>query len=85
MELKLNAQERMRISTDQGGNFIDVNCLKYESGIVVDSYPRFHYIEMRQKENQIRTFYFNNKSAKKLLNLGWWGDAEVIFAINNVV
>ena len=76
--------DRVRITTDQGNNFIDVNGLEWEMGIRVDGYPHFHYIEIREKEGQIATFYFRNKRAKQDMILEWWQDAEVVFSRNNV-
>ena len=76
--------DKVRITTDQGNNFIDVNGLEWEMGMRVDGFPHFHYIEIREKEGQIATFYFRNKRTKQVMNLEWWQDAEVVFAKNLV-
>ena len=88
MEINLNQNDRFRVKTNRldncGENFIDINGLQWEAGIAVDMYPSFHYIEMRKKERGIRLFLFKNKGAKKDFDLGWWDDAEVIFALNEI-
>lgn len=85
MNIKLNYKDQFRISTNQEQNFLDIRGLDHEAGIAVDSYPRFHYIEIREKLSGIRTFYFQTKRHKREYNFGWWEDAEVVFSRNNVV
>lgn len=83
MEMKLSSGNRFRVLTNVD-NFIDIAGIKDGLGMVVDSYPRFQYMEIRKKEGFLRTFYFNRKSSKKSFDFEWWEDAEVVFAINNV-
>lgn len=84
MELKLYYNSRIRVITDLGNNFLDVNGLQDEVGFAIDAYPYMQYIEMRKKDGFVRTFYFKNKGVKKYIDLGYWEDAEVIFALNEV-
>lgn len=84
VETKLHGTDRFRVSTNQGDNFIDVGGLEWEMGITIDTYPHFHYIEIREKDNQIRMFCFKNKGVKKDLDLGFWSDAKVVFSVNKV-
>jgi hypothetical protein len=84
MNIHMNQGDKARLSCYQGNNFIDVECLEHEQGLVVEAYPYFHYIEVREKERRIRTFYFRNKRAKKDMDLGWWADAEVVWSKNEV-
>jgi hypothetical protein len=84
MELRLHSVDEFRVSTMQGSNFIDVRGLPNEAGIQVNSYPHFHYIEVRRKMGQVATFHFKNKRWKKETDLGWWNDAEVVFSVNEV-
>lgn len=84
MEIKLYHNDRFRVRTGQESNFIDIGGMDWEAGITVDMYPHFHYIELRKKEWQVRLFLFKNKGVKKDIDLGWWSDAEVVYALNNV-
>lgn len=84
MNLELSYDSRIRIQTDLGKNYIDVSGVQDQCGMAVDAYPFLHYIEIRKKNGYIRTFYFKNKGVKKDIDLGYWQDAEVIFALNEV-
>jgi hypothetical protein len=42
-------------------------------------------MEIRRKANQVKTFYFESKRHKKEFDFGYWEDAEVIFAFNEVI
>ena len=84
MELKLNYCDRLRISTDRGENFIDISGMDNENGINVIAYPIATYIEIRKKDGKIATFFFKSKRHKKEANFGFWEDAEIIFALNEV-
>ena len=88
MDIKLNAQESIRIFThDYNGisNFVDVTSLNDQSGLRVTNHSLVHqYIEIRRKSTQIAIFLFPRKSFKKYANLGWWSDAEVVYSINEV-
>lgn len=84
MDLKIQNKDRLRIHCDyKENNFIDIEQVGYES-MCIDMFPRFHYIEIRRKEHMVRTFVFPKKSYKKECDFGWWEDAEVILAINEV-
>jgi hypothetical protein len=85
MELKLTSVDRIQLSTYGGKNFVEVNGMVNEAGIQIIGCPTVHYIEVRKKAGQIATFYFNGKRWKKDTDLGWWADAEVVFALNNVI
>ena len=51
--------------------------------MAIDLFASFQYIEIRKKDEQVRVFTFKRKSDKKDCDFKWWGDAEVILAINN--
>jgi len=84
MEILVRANDKFRLSCDGGNNFIDIHGVNSEMGVLVNGYPRFHYIEIREKEGEIATFYLKKKSIKKDIDFGWWDDAEIIFTKNNV-
>ncbi len=84
MDITIRSSDKVRVQTNCGANFIDINGMEHEQGIRVDAYPHFHYIEIREKGGCLSIFYFSNKRAKKDVNLGWWEDAAVIFSKNEV-
>ena len=88
METKLFSNESIRIDSylfSASLNFIDVKSLKDNIGLRVTNYSLdYQYIEIRRKNSQIALFLFSKKSLKKEVDFGWWGDAEVILAINEV-
>lgn len=84
MELKIHSTDRVRISTDQSKNYIDINGEDWEQAISVDLYDHLHYIELRKKEGLLRLYLFKNKGVKKEIDFGYFKDAEVVFALNNV-
>ena len=83
MELRVRTEEGIRVIGDhKNDNIVDVNGVGYDS-LAIDLYPRFYYIEIRKKEDQIRVFTFPKKSSKKDCDFGWWKDADVILAVND--
>lgn len=86
MNLKLQSNESLRINTGHAGNnFIDVCAEKDQIALTVQALASMQYMEIRKKGGIIKTFYFENKHAKKSFDFGWWEeDAEVIFANNEV-
>ena len=84
MELRIMGDDCLRVVADhKKDNFIDVRAFGYEA-MAIDLFPRFQYIEIRKKQDVVRVFTFLKKSYKKECVFGWWEDAEVILAINNV-
>lgn len=83
MDIKLTPKERCRIhSSFSCDNFIDITS---ENHIIsLEAYPRNHYIEIRKKEGYTRMYFFKKKSYKEGYDFGYWDDAEVVFALNNV-
>ena len=85
MDIKLQREDSFRITADhRGNNFIDVAQVGYES-MAVDLFAHFVYIEIRKKEDRLRVFTFAKKSLKKECDFGWWGNADVVFALNEQV
>lgn len=83
--LRLYPTERIRITADYKDNsFIDVSGHKDELGMSIELYPTMQYIEIRKKGGVLRQFIFEKKGHKKYYDFGYWGDAEVIFSINEV-
>ena len=85
MELRLNSEQRVRITTGSSKkNFIDITSGKWEQALSVSFLCSQTYFEVRKKEGQINSFYFESKRHKKDFDFGWWSDAEVLFANNDV-
>ena len=84
-KLRLNSEERMRITADyKENNFIDVCGHKDELGMSIEFYPTMQYIEIRKKGGVCKQFMFEKKGHKKHYDFGYWEDAEVIFSLNEV-
>ena len=84
MELSLNSNSRVRISTDSGDNWLDVKAGKNEDSLEVSFLVSQQYMEVRSKDGSICSFYFKSKRHKSYHDFGWWDDAEVVFANNQV-
>jgi hypothetical protein len=86
MELKLYSKDKIRLITgSSNNNFIDCVSEHQEAALTVSFLPSQTYMEIRKKANQVKIFYFENKKHKKEFDFGYWEDAEVIFALNEVV
>ena len=86
MELRLRNKESIRINSDhENNNFIDVSGTEFDVATTIDLYPSFHYIEMRKKNGLVRLFLFKKKGYKKDFDFGYYTDAEVVFALNEVI
>ena len=84
MDVRIRNDEQLQItSSTNGDNFVRVQGFGYNS-LVIDLYAPFQYIEVRRKESNVRVFTFHKKSDKKECDFGWYEDAEVILAINDV-
>ena len=84
MNINLQDSDKFRINADYAqDNFINVSAFGYEA-MAIDLYTAFQYIEVRRKDCQVRMFSFKKKAHKKECDFGWWADAEVILAINEV-
>ena len=83
MDIKLHTTDKIRIDGSYGSldNFIDITKPDYGS-IAINLYASFCYIELRKKGDRLKLFTFPKKSMKKDCDLGWWEDAEVVYAIN---
>lgn len=85
MELRLYSEQKIRIVTGyQKNNYVDIKSGKNEDSICINFLSTNQYMEVRKKDGMIATFYFERKSHKKFHDFGWWQDAEVIFANNDV-
>ena len=84
MEINLQDSDRLRLHADfKQENFVNISKFGYEA-MAIDLHTAFQYIEVRRKDCQVRVFSFKKKSHKKECDFGWWADAEVILAINEV-
>ena len=84
MEINLQDSDRLRLHADfKQENFVNISKFGYEA-MAIDLHTAFQYIEVRCKDCQVRVFSFKKKSHKKECDFGWWADAEVILAINEV-
>ena len=78
MHTRLYKGERLRINTDKKEDtFVDIKAIEFES-LAVTFYPRFGYLEIREKECELRIFQFLKKSYLTEFDFGWWADAEII-------
>jgi len=85
MELKLNSTDQIRLVTGfPKDNWIDVASEDGEQALTVMFISRKQYMEIRERDGYVKTFYFESKGSKKYFKFGWWEDASVIFALNNV-
>jgi len=85
MELKLHSTDCIRLVTGNAGdNWVDCTSEDGEQALTVFCISRKQYIEVREKDGYVKTFYFESKGSKKYFNFKWWEDAKVIFALNNV-
>ena len=86
MELRLNPSDRIRITTGSQrlSKFIDAASEKAEIALSVSFLCSQTYFEVRKKDGQIKCFFFEKKGHKKYFDFGWWNDAEVVFANNDV-
>lgn len=86
MDVRLYSNQKVRIKTGhKENNFIDVESGKDELVLTTEFYPSFHYIEIREKNNFMKTFLFEKKGHKKHYDFGFWEDAKVIFSKNDVL
>ena len=85
MELRLNSEQRIRLTTGSSKkNFVDVTGEKFELALGVSFLCSQTYFEVRKKDGQMKSFYFESKRHKKDFDFEWWSDAEVLFANNDV-
>lgn len=86
MDLRLYSKQSVRVKTHHSNlNFVDITSLDNEYALQVSNYSTsMQYIEIRRKNNSVAMFLFRKKSDKKEVDFGWWADAEVIIAINEV-
>lgn len=86
MDLRLHSTDKIRLVTGSSkNNFIDCSAEYQEMALTVSFLCSQTYMEIRRKANQVKTFYFESKRHKKEFEFGYWEDAEVIFAFNEVV
>lgn len=84
-KIQLYAEEKVRVTTDyKEDNYIDISSHPHEIGMTIDFYPCHQYLEIRKKGGVCREFLFKKKGEKKYFDFGYWEDAEVIFALNEV-
>ena len=85
MDIRLYSEQKFRVITGhKGNNFIDIKSGMCEQAIEVSFLVHQQYMEIRKKNGSICTYYFESKRHKRNHNFGWWEDAEVIFANNDV-
>lgn len=84
MEIRPGSKQKLKITTGTTNNWIDIRCGEWEQALEVSFLCAQQYLEIRKKAGYICSFYFQNKRQKKDYDFGWWEDAEVIFANNDV-
>lgn len=86
MDLKLNSSDTIRLVTGSGSkkNFIDCSSECQEMALTVSFLTSQCYMEIRRKSGQVKTFYFEHKTDINEFDFGYWNDAEVIFAFNEL-
>ena len=86
MEIKLQSEDGFRVDGGYANlsNFIDIAKAGY-SGISVNLFTGFQYVEIRKKDDQLKIFTFPKKSHKKEYDFANWDDAEVVFSMNEQI
>ena len=85
MEVRLCSKQEIRVTTGASKtNWIDIASGEQEQSLEVSFFASQQYLEVRKKDGQICSFYFESKRHKKAYNFRWWEDAEVLFANNDV-
>lgn len=85
METRLYSKEKLRVTTNPSkNNWIDIASGEWEQALEVSFLTSQQYLEIRKKDGQICSFYFESKRHKKDYDFGWWENAEVVFANNDV-
>ena len=85
MELHLNSEQRIRLTTGSGKKiFVDVTGEKWEQSLGISFLCSQVYFEVRKKDGQIKSFHFQSKRHKRYFDFEWWSDAEVVFSNNDV-
>jgi len=85
MKIRLEPEDNIRVVADhKGNNFADVKSISNDS-MAITLHCLFQYIELRKKDGILQVFTFPNKAAKKGIDLGWWADAEVVYAVNEQI
>lgn len=85
MDLKLYTGDYVRVYAKDEDHFIDVLIAPEDNTVIVDLYPRFYLIEIREKDHQVRIFSFKTELDKLDYYYGWWEDAEIIYSKNEVI
>lgn len=86
MEITVKRDERLSVSSEIYPDNLTIDIYSEPGQYLSVALQQFRqYIEIRKKENGVRVFIFNSKGEKKKADLGWWDDAEVIFALNEVL
>ena len=86
MNLKLHSTDNIRLTTgSKDCIFLDIRSEHQEQSLTVMFLTSHQYMEVRKKNGQVKTFYFENKGTKKYFDFEYWSDAEVIFAFNEVI
>ena len=66
MDLKLHSNDKIRLITGSSkNNFIDCSAEYQEMALTVSFLCSQTYMEIRRKNNQVKTFYFESKRHKK--------------------
>ena len=86
METRFYSKQKLRVTTNPSkNNWIDIASGEWEQALEVSFLTSQQYLEIRKKDGQICSFYFKRvKDTKKTMSFGWWTDAEVVFANNDV-
>lgn len=85
METRLYSKDTLRVTTNHDKSiWLNIKSGTWEQSLEVSFYTSNLYIEVRKKEGQICSFYFESKRHKRDYDFGWWEDSEVVFANNDV-
>ena len=85
MKIRLNSKQTIRVVTNPSEkNWVDIKSGEWEQALEISFLTSQQYLEIRKKEGQVCSFYFESERHKNDYDFGWWGDAEVVFANNDV-
>ncbi len=85
MKTVINDKEFLCVEVSGGDVFALCKGINYGYGMSINFNKYATYMEMREKDNQVRLFLFRNKRSKHETDLGWWSDAEVVWSKNEVI
>lgn len=93
MNLKLNRDEKIRVSTtdtDINAPFLNVKAEENDSEthynkFVSATFHDVHSVFIIRKERSIKTFVFRTGEVVIKSDFGWWSDGEILFTNSKII